>query len=378
MIVGVLKEQGSETRVSLVPEVAAALVKMNVQVYVESGAGESAYHSDASYTDVGAVLKDRNSIASEADVLLTINPENVPDSARKDAVLLGVFQPLFNTQLMQEWATKGYTIFSMDNIPRTTRAQAMDVLSSQANIAGYKAVLKAATEYCRYFPMFMTAAGSIPPAKVLILGAGVAGLQAIATAKRLGAVVEVFDVRPAVKEEVMSLGAKFVEVEGAADASKAGGYAVLQTEEYQQKQKAKIHEHAKKADIIISTAQIPGRKAPILITKEMVNDMRAGSVIVDIAASSGGNTELTEDCKTVVHNGVTIIGDSALACSASSDASKVYSKNVLNFLKLIIDKDGNMNLNYEDDIVAGTCVAKDGKIVNERVLSFINPQTTNA
>ncbi len=378
MIIGVLKEQQAETRVSLVPEVVAALVKMNVQVYVESGAGEGAFHNDAAYTDVGASIKDRNSIASEADILLSIDSGNVPDTVRKDAVLLGVFSPLFNTQLMQNWAEKGYTVFSMDNIPRTTRAQAMDVLSSQANIAGYKAVLLAASKYCRYFPMFMTAAGSIPPAKVLILGAGVAGLQAIATAKRLGAVVEVFDVRPAVKEEVMSLGAKFVEVEGAADASKAGGYAVLQTEEYQQKQKAKIHEHAKKSDIIITTAQIPGRKAPVLITEAMINDMRAGSVIIDIAASTGGNTDLTKDNETIVHNGVTIIGDSNLPCSAAADASKVYSKNVLNFLKLVIDKEGNMNLNYEDDIVAGTCVAKEGKIVNERVLSFINPETTNA
>ncbi len=378
MIIGVLKEQQQESRVSLVPEVVAALVKMNATVYVEQGAGEHAYFNDAAYTDAGAAIKDRNSIAAEADILLTINAENIPDTIKSNAVVVGAFQPLFNTQMMQDWAAKGYVVFSMDNIPRTTRAQAMDVLSSQANIAGYKAVLKAATEYCRYFPMFMTAAGSIPPAKVLILGAGVAGLQAIATAKRLGAVVEVFDVRPAVKEEVMSLGAKFVEVEGAADASKAGGYAVMQTEEYQQKQKAKIREHAKKSDIIISTAQIPGRKAPVLISKAMIEDMKQGSVIVDIAASTGGNTELTKDNETVVHNGVSIIGDSYLPCSMPADASKLYSKNVLNFLKLIIDKDGNLNLNYEDDIVAGTCVAKEGKVVNERVLSFINPQTSKA
>lgn len=378
MIIGVLKEQQSESRVSLVPEVVSALTKMNVNVYVESGAGMSAYQSDNAYTDAGAVIKDRDTIAQESDVLLTISPDNIPDSIKPQAVVIGVFNPLTRTDLMESWAGKGYTVFSMDNIPRTTRAQAMDVLSSQANIAGYKAVLKAATEYCRYFPMFMTAAGSIPPAKVLILGAGVAGLQAIATAKRLGAVVEVFDVRPAVKEEVMSLGAKFVEVEGAADASKAGGYAVMQTEEYQQKQKAKIHEHAKKSDIIITTAQIPGRKAPILITKEMIEDMRAGSVIVDIAASTGGNTDLTKDDETIVHNGVTIIGDSFLPCKMPADASKLYSKNVLNFLKLIIDKDGNLNLNYEDDIVAGTCVAKEGNIVNERVLSFMNPQSSKA
>lgn len=378
MIIGVLKEQHPETRVSLVPEVVAALVKMNVQVSVESGAGDAAYHSDKAYTDAGAVIKSREAIVAEADILLAIHSANVPASAKNNAVVMGVYQPLFDFKTMQDFAAKGHTVFSMDTIPRTTRAQAMDVLSSQANIAGYKAVLLAAMEYCRYFPMFMTAAGSIPPAKVLILGAGVAGLQAIATAKRLGAVVEVFDVRPAVKEEVMSLGAKFVEVEGAADASKAGGYAVQQTEEFQARQKAKIHEHAKKSDIIITTAQIPGKKAPVLITKAMIEDMRSGSVIVDIASVTGGNTELTKDAEKIVHNGVTIIGNSSLSCTASADASKVYSKNVLNFLKLIIDKDGNLNLDYNDDIVAGTCIARDGNIVNERVLSIVNPQTANA
>jgi NAD(P) transhydrogenase subunit alpha len=243
----------------------------------------------------------------------------------------------------------------------------MDVLSSQANIAGYKAVLLAATEYCRYFPMFMTAAGSIPPAKVVILGAGVAGLQAIATAKRLGAVVEVSDTRPAVKEEVMSLGAKFIEVEGAADASKAGGYAVEQSEEFKERQKARLAESIRKSDIVISTAQIPGRKAPILLTTEMVESMRPGSVIVDLAAATGGNTELTKDRETVRHKGVTIIGNSALAATAPADASKVYAKNVLNFLKLIVDKDGAIQLNFEDDIVKGTAIAHGGNVVNERV-----------
>ncbi|MBN8669300.1 MAG: Re/Si-specific NAD(P)(+) transhydrogenase subunit alpha [Chitinophagales bacterium] len=378
MVIGVLKEQAPETRVSLVPEVVAALVKMNVSVYVEPGAGDTAFHSDKSYTDAGAVIKDRNTIVSEANLILAIHTGNMPDGVKQGTVVMGVFQPLFNTKQMQQWAGKGYTVFSLDTIPRTTRAQAMDVLSSQANIAGYKAVLLAAFQYCRYFPMFMTAAGSIPPAKVLILGAGVAGLQAIATARRLGAVVEVFDTRPAVKEEVMSLGAKFVEVEGAADASKAGGYAVEQSEDFQRKQREKIHEHAKKSDIIITTAQIPGRKAPILITKEMIEDMRSGSVIIDIASVTGGNTDLTKDRETVMHNGVAIIGNSALAATASADASKVYSKNVLNFLKLVIDKEGNMNLNFEDDIVKGTCIATGGNITNERVQSLISPQTANA
>ncbi len=369
MIAGVLKEQAPETRVSLVPEVVAALVKMSVVVWIEKGAGSTAFYSDQSYVDAGAVLKSGDEIRSGADMVLTIQPGNLGE-VKSGAVMLGVYQPLFNFSQMQKWAEKGHTIFSLDTIPRTTRAQSMDVLSSQANIAGYKAVLLAASQYSRYFPMFMTAAGSIPPAKVLILGAGVAGLQAIATARRLGAVVEVFDTRPAVKEEVMSLGAKFVEVEGAADASKAGGYAVQQSEDFQRKQREKIHEHAKKSDIIITTAQIPGMKAPILITKAMIEDMRPGSLIVDIASVTGGNTDLTENDKTVMHNGVSIIGNSALAATTPADASKLYSKNVLNFAKLIINKEGGINLNFEDDIVKGTCIAFGGKIVNDRVLAL--------
>jgi NAD(P) transhydrogenase subunit alpha len=273
---------------------------------------------------------------------------------------------------MLEWAQTGMTAFSLDMLPRTTRAQAMDVLSSQANIAGYKAVLLAANVYPRYFPMFMTAAGSIAPAKVLILGAGVAGLQAIATAKRLGAVVEVFDTRPAVKEEVMSLGAKFVEVEGVADASQAGGYAVEQSEAFQQKQKVKIAEHATKADIIISTAQIPGRKAPILITREMMENMKAGSVIIDLAAATGGNTDFTKDKETVIRNGITIIGDSSLFATMPADASKMYSKNIQNFLKLLVDSEGNLHLNFEDDLVKGACIVHEGKISNPRIETLIN------
>ena len=215
--------------------------------------------------------------------------------------------------------------------------------------------------------MFMTAAGSIAPAKVLILGAGVAGLQAIATAKRLGAVVEVFDTRPAVKEEVMSLGAKFIEVEGAADASKAGGYAVEQTEEYKQKQQQRIAESCAKADIVITTAQIPGKKAPILISDTMLNSMRNGSVIIDLAAATGGNTPVTKNNETVQHNGVSIIGNSSLQSTMPSDASKVYGKNVLNFLALIINKEGQLNLNWEDDLVKGSCITHNGEVVHERV-----------
>jgi NAD(P) transhydrogenase subunit alpha len=243
----------------------------------------------------------------------------------------------------------------------------MDVLSSQANIAGYKAVLLAANLFPKYFPMFMTAAGSVPPAKMMILGAGVAGLQAIATAKRLGAVVEVFDTRPAVKEEVQSLGAKFIEVEGAADASKAGGYAVEQTEEFMQRQKAKIAESVAKADLVLTTAQIPGKKAPILITTEMIAAMKNGSVIIDLAAATGGNTDITKNDETVIYNGVTVVGTSRLPGTMPSDASKLYGKNILNFLQLMINKEGVFNLNFEDDLVKGTCVAHGGVVTNERV-----------
>jgi len=241
----------------------------------------------------------------------------------------------------------------------------MDVLSSQANIAGYKAVLLAANLYPKYFPMFMTAAGSIPPAKILILGAGVAGLQAIATARRLGAVVEVFDTRPAVKEEVMSLGAKFIEVEGAADASHAGGYAVEQSPEFLQKQKDKITASVAKSDIIITTAQIFGKKAPVLITEEMIDKMKNGSVIIDLAAATGGNTSITQNNETILHKGITIVGNSNLPATMPSDASKMYGKNVLNFLQLIINKnssEGQLHLNFEDELVKGTCITHEGQL----------------
>ena len=274
---------------------------------------------------------------------------------------------LYNPQLLAAWRHQGLTVFSMEMLPRTTRAQSMDVLSSQANIAGYKAVLMAANLYPRYFPMFMTAAGTITPAKLLILGAGVAGLQAIATARRLGAVVEVFDTRAAVKEEVQSLGAKFIEVEGAADASKAGGYAVEQTDSYRQAQQQKIKESIAKADIVITTAQIPGKTAPILVTEEALNQMRAGSIIIDLAAASGGNTPFTKNGESLVHNGVTIVGNSNLPATMPSDASKLYGKNILNFLGLITTKEGAINLNWNDDLVKGTCITHNGEVMNERV-----------
>lgn len=368
MTIGVLKEPAHETRVSLLAEAVASLTKKGITIIVEEGAGEKAFCSNAEFEKAGAPVRSRNEVLASSDIVLAIHQPELSDIQNlKSKILLGVYQPLFHVDLMKQWAITGVTVFSLDMLPRTTRAQAMDVLSSQANIAGYKAVLTAANSYGRYFPMFMTAAGSIAPAKVLILGAGVAGLQAIATARRLGAVVEVFDTRPAVKEEVMSLGAKFVEVEGAADASKAGGYAVEQSEDFLNRQKAKIAESIAKADIVITTAQIPGKKAPLLITEDMLNAMRNGSVIIDIAAATGGNTPFTKNNETVNYNGVRIIGNSSLQSTMPSDASKMYGKNVLNFLQLIVTKDGQLNLNWDDDLVKGSCISHNGEITQERL-----------
>jgi NAD(P) transhydrogenase subunit alpha len=374
MIIGILKEPSGENRVSLLPEQCAQLIKQQVQIQVETGAGAQASATDESFLAVGAVIQSRNAVLQAADLILSMHLLSEADLALlkpNNAIVLGVYQPLYHFQQMQVWANKGISAFSLDMIPRTTRAQSMDVLSSQANIAGYKAVLLAANIYPRYFPMFMTAAGSIAPAKVLILGAGVAGLQAIATARRLGAVVEVFDTRPAVKEEVMSLGAKFIEVEGAADASAAGGYAVEQSAEYQQKQKDRIAAAIAKADIVITTAQIPGKKAPILITAAMIEQMHNGSIIIDLAAATGGNTEVTKNNETIVYAGVQVVGNSQLAAAMPSDASKLYGKNVFNFLQLIIDKTGQLNLNFEDDLVKGTCITHNGQIIHERVAALL-------
>lgn len=373
MKIGVLKEPVPETRVSLLPEHVAIFKKINVDVWVESNAGEQAFAADQKYTDAGATITSRTEVLDSTDIILSINSPDISEfPVLKEKIILGNYQPLYNYDMIENLAKNHVTVFSIDMIPRTTRAQSMDVLSSQANIAGYKAVLLAANLFPKYFPMFMTAAGSIPPAKVLILGAGVAGLQAIATARRLGAVVEVFDTRPAVKEEVQSLGAKFVEVEGAADASKAGGYAVEQSQEFLQKQKDRIAESVAKSDIIITTAQIPGKPAPILVTTEMLDSMKNGSVIIDLAAATGGNTTMTKNKETVKYEGVIIVGNSALASSMPSDASKMYGKNIINFLQLMIDKEGKLNLNFDDDLVKGTCVVHDGKIINEKVLQLVN------
>ena len=357
MIIGVLKEPHPETRVSLLPEHLSLLKKLNVDILIETNAGEKAFASDKKYTEAGSVVVERKELLNKADIILSIHfPGETEIDLLQDKIILGFYQPLYNREFIQKLLQKKVTIFSIDMIPRTTRAQSMDVLSSQANIAGYKAVLLAANLFPKYFPMFMTAAGSIPPAKVLILGAGVAGLQAIATARRLGAVVEVFDTRPAVKEEVMSLGAKFIEVEGAADASKAGGYAVEQSTDFLQKQKEKIAASVSKADIVITTAQIFGKKAPVLVTDDMILNMKNGSVIIDLAAATGGNTTVTKNDETVISNGVTIVGNSNLPATMPYDASKMYGKNICNFLQLIIEKDGKLHLNFEDDLVKGTLV----------------------
>lgn len=373
MIIGVLKESLPETRVSILPEHVTLLKKWNVAVILESGAGENAYVSNEQYADAGARVVPRNEVTSSADIILGINPID-PTELRliSSKIILGIYQPLYNYPFMRSLADNNITAFSIDMIPRTTRAQSMDVLSSQANIAGYKAVVLAANIFPKYLPMFMTAAGSVPPAKVLILGAGVAGLQAIATARRMGAIVEVFDTRPAVKEEVMSLGAKYIEVAGAADAGAAGGYAVQQSEEFLHHQQMKIAESVAKSDIIITTAQIPGKKAPVLITEEMLHTMKEGSVIIDLAAATGGNTAATKNGETVHCHGVSIVGNSLLAATMPYDASRLYGKNILNFLQLMISKEGNLEMNFADDLVRGTCMVHEGKIINEKVAALTN------
>jgi len=373
MILGLLKEQGTEQRVALLPEIVSKLVQAKVDVLVEIGAGAKAFQYDDAYSDAGAKIIKRDELLKKADLFVQIGEpsKDLIKSLNDKQVWLSQYNPLWNTDLVKSFLANGITSFSMDSIPRTTRAQAMDVLSSMATVSGYKAVLKAANELPNFFPMFMTAAGTIRPATVLILGAGVAGLQSIAIARKLGAQVEAFDVRAAVKEEVNSLGAKFVEVEGAIDDSAAGGYAVEQTEDFKKKQQAAINDHAAKADVVICTAQIPGRKAPLLIPTEAVERMRPGSVIIDLAASSGGNCELTKNNETVIFNEVKIVGQSDYPSLMPIDASKMFGKNVLNFLQLLIAEDGSLNLNFEDDIVKGTCITHAGEIFNERVKSVV-------
>lgn len=370
MKIGVLKEMTSERRVAMLPESIADILKKNeVTFLVEKGAGGDAYISDEAYKESGAEMVSREEVFSNSDIIVGVmDPaEEELDKMSDGQVLMSVFNPLTNKSFIDKLKSNKITSFSLDNIPRTTRAQSMDVLSSQATAAGYKAVLEAANHLPEFFPMFMTAAGTIKPAKVLVLGAGVAGLQAIATARRLGAVVSAFDVRSAVKEEVQSLGAKFVEVEGAKDDKDAGGYAVEQSEEFKQRQMKMIQEHAAKSNVIIATAQIPGKKAPVLVKKETLDSMKAGSVIVDLAASSGGNCEATENDEITEVDGVKIIGQSNYPSTIPVSSSHMYGKNVVNFLKLLIDNENKLVIDFEDDIISGTCVTHQGEMISERI-----------
>jgi H+-translocating NAD(P) transhydrogenase subunit alpha len=373
MVIGILKEEGTEKRVALLPESVATLTKMMVTVYVEKEAGIGAFAPDQDYEAAGAKIALKEEVISQSELIIKINPPTQSElqAMKEKTVFLAVMNPFFNKELITALAVKNITGFSLDIIPRTSRAQSMDILSSMATVAGYKAVLTAANSLPKFFPMFMTAAGTITPAKVLILGAGVAGLQAIATSRKLGAVVEVFDVRAAVKEEVTGLGGKFIEVEGALDDKSAGGYAVEQSDDFKKKQAAAVHEHAIKSDAVICTAQIPGRKAPVLLTQETVEAMKPGSVIIDLAASTGGNCAVTRNDETVIHHGVKIIGNSSFPVDMPTDASKMFGKNVINFLKLMVSAKGEFNLNLEDDIVKGTCVTHNKEIVNERLKALI-------
>lgn len=364
--IGVLKEH-NDKRVALVPKSVEKLIAKGASVIMESGAGQQAAFADDLYTTAGATTADRAAVIKQADVLLSIYPPERSELAKLPTgkTLVSQFKPYFDHEVTGVLQEHQLHAFSLDMIPRTTLAQSMDVLSSMASIAGYQAVLAASRALPRFFPMMITAAGSIKPAKVLILGAGVAGLQAIATAKRLGAMVEAFDVRAAAKEEVQSLGARFVEVEGATDDTAAGGYAVEQTEEYKRRQAETIQAHAKQADVIITTAQLRGRKAPILVEAETVEQMRPGAVIVDLAASTGGNCALTQDEKTIVHKGVTIMGYSDLSKDMPQNSSELFSNNLFNFLALLVAEDGEWTVDLGNEIVSNTFITNTGSAEEE-------------
>ncbi len=354
----------NERRVAWVPETVSKFAKSALEVAVQSGAGEGASFADRAYTEAGAKISpDAVATFKGADVILKVQKPalNEVELMGEGAVLIALLQPATNPDLVKKLADRKITSFSMDAIPRITRAQSMDVLSSQSTVAGYKAVLLAANALPKFFPMLTTAAGTIIPAKAFILGAGVAGLQAIATARRLGAVVQAFDVRPAVKEQVESLGAKFVGV-AMEEAAAATGYAKELSEEHQRKERELIAQYAKDADIIITTALIPGKRAPLLITKEMVASMKSGSVILDLAAEQGGNCELTQAGRDVVQNGVTILGPLNLPSSMSYHASQMYSRNMASFFMLMV-KEGKLNLDFNDEIIKGSCITHEGQIL---------------
>jgi NAD(P) transhydrogenase subunit alpha len=371
MNISVLKEtvQG-EARVALMPDAVQKLVALKVNVTVESGAGLAAARTDDDYKGVGAqVDPDRNNILANADVLAVVNRPAEEDFARlrKGAVVLGFLRPLDEPSKLVPALENQLTTFSMELVPRITRAQAMDALSSMATVAGYKAVLLGADRIPRMFPLLMTAAGTVPPARVLVLGAGVAGLQAIATARRLGAVVEAYDVRAAAGEQVRSLGAKFLEVDlGGIQTEDKGGYAVELSEEALKRGRDLIAEQAKTADVIITTAQVPGRRAPVLMDEDAVNGMKRGSVVIDLAGATGGNVTVSRPDEVVERNGVTIMAPTNLPATVPVHASQLYSRNVTAFLNLLI-KDGNLIIDMNDDVVGPSCVTHEGKWVNQRV-----------
>jgi NAD(P) transhydrogenase subunit alpha len=377
MRIGVVRETTpGERRVALVPETVGRLAKSGNEVIVERGAGEASSFPDRNYTDAGATIGD----AWDAELVLKVArpTDDEVGRLRQGAVLIAFLQPLTNHALVRELARRGITALSMDAIPRITRAQPMDALSSQATVAGYKAVLLAAVALPRFFPMLTTAAGTIAPAKAFIIGAGVAGLQAIATARRLGAVVEAFDTRPVVKEQVQSLGAKFLEVDLGETGEGAGGYAKELSEEAHRKEVELLAKAVKENDIIITTAAIPGRPAPKLITAEMVRSMKPGSVIVDLAAETGGNTELTEAGKVIDVNGVRIDGTTNLPSTMPYHASQMYSRNIQSLLGLMVTKEGKLNLDMKDDVIKGTVITKDGEVVHEQTKKVLEPQKVPA
>jgi NAD(P) transhydrogenase subunit alpha len=365
MRIGVPKETaGGEHRVALVPEVVSKLEAKGLDVLVQSGAGTDALVPDAAFAEAGAELSQDAAAIWGADVVLTIAPPD-PEQIRslgQGSILIGFLAPLSSPQTTKALADAGATAFAMEAIPRISRAQSMDALSSQANVAGYKAALLGAEEMGRFYPMLMTAAGTIPPAKVLVLGVGVAGLQALATAKRLGARTTGYDVRPEVAEQVQSLGAQWLDL--GLEASGEGGYARELTDEERARQQQALTDAIKGFDVVITTALVPGRPAPKLVTAEAVEGMKPGSVIVDMAGETGGNCELTEPGETVIKHDVKIVSPLNLPASMPEHSSQLFARNVLSLLELLVGEDGSLNLDFDDEIVAGACVVRDGEIVN--------------
>jgi len=353
-------KESNDSRVALAPDAIAKVSELGLSVIMQKSAGEQAYFPDESYE--GATFLNREELLQTADAVLSIHPlsENELDLLSAGTVVISQFQPFNDERIANRLRERDLKGFSLDVIPRITAAQSMDILSSMGSIAGYKAVLEAAHYLPRYFSMMITAAGSIRPAQVLVLGAGVAGLQAIATARRLGARVEAFDTRSAAREEVQSLGAKFIEVEGAKEAEDSGGYAVEQSEEFLERQRKEVQARAKNADVIITTAQVRGAKAPLLIPADVVDAMRAGSVIIDLASSTGGNVALSVDNEMVERKGVKIVGNSYLAALMPQDASQLYSNNVVNYLKLLF-RDGALHLDMDNKIISDTYITKPEK-----------------